>query len=289
MSFGFIYHLLYKQTEENNNMSNNYVSCKSNTPSTIIHNKYEHLNYYCHGAISGMFGVILSHPIDTIKTHIQTGNSLKSFNFTVPNLYKGLVAPLIGVAFEKAIVFGTYNYCLKKFNINNTNEPTYAIPLAGGIAGLSASMIVSPYERLKILKQHSTTITELTTKFLYKGFFATVTREMPGFAIYFSVYENLKYYTFTKYNKKISYINSFIYGGISGCSAWIFIYPQDRIKTILQSNNTLHNKHTFITVMADIYSKGGIKYFYKGFSYAVLRAMFLHSGTFCMMEFIQNF
>ena len=352
MAFSYIYHMLnidssanniyktqYTQINQNavisntnNNTSNNTNNNTSiitsisnnntnnNTNTNNTNNTNTNLNYYFHGALSGMVGIIISHPIDTIKTHIQTNNTFKTFNMSIPNLYKGLLAPLIGVGLEKAIVFGTYNFCINKFNTNNThnthnsiiltdihNSPSYVIPISGAIAGLSASIIVSPYERLKILKQNSTIINikNINTKFLYTGFSATITREVPGFAIYFSVYENLKYHTFTKYNKKINYINSFMFGGIAGVSAWVFIYPQDRIKTILQShniiqNNTIQNnttlnnttlnntKHNFITVMNDIYSKGGIKYFYKGFSYAVVRAMFLHSGTFCMMEFLQN-
>ena len=347
MAFSYIYHMLNIDSSANNiykthytqinqnavisntNTNSNNTNTNSNTNTNNTNNNNTntntHLNYYFHGAISGIVGIIISHPIDTIKTHIQTNNTFKTFNMSIPNLYKGLLAPLIGVGLEKAIVFGTYNFCINKFNTHNTynthntniltdihNSPSYVIPISGAIAGLSASIIVSPYERLKILKQNSTIINikNINTKFLYTGFSATITREVPGFAIYFSVYENLKYHTFTKYNKKINYINSFMFGGIAGVSAWVFIYPQDRIKTILQSHNIIQNnttlnnttlnnttlnntklnntKHNFITVMNDIYSKGGIKYFYKGFSYAVVRAMFLHSGTFCMMEFLQN-
>ena len=248
-----------------------------------------------------MCGIILSHPIDTIKTHIQTGNNFKTFNITLPNLYKGILSPLIGVGFEKAIVFGTYNFFLQKFNntnldSNNQNtyqiKPSYGIPISGALAGLSASVIVSPYEHIKILHQHSKTISikDINIKFLFKGITSTLTREVPGFAIYFSVYENLKYHTFTKYNKKINYINAFVYGGISGITAWIFIYPQDRIKTILQSHTSTHthNKHTITSVMNDIYAKGGIKYFYNGLHWALLRASLLHSGTFCVMELLYN-
>ena len=266
-----------------------------------------------------MCGIILSHPIDTIKTHIQTGNTFNTFNITLNNLYKGLLSPLLGVGIEKAIVFGTYNFFLQKININtdttitgttitgtttkgittngiynNNKKPSYDVPVAGALAGLSASIIVSPYERIKILKQHSKQIIvkDINFKFLFKGISATLTREVPGFAIYFSVYENLKYHTFTKYNEKITYTNAFIYGGISGITAWVFIYPQDRIKTIIQSQTQLltntNKQHTFMLVMKDIYAKGGLKYFYNGFSWAIFRATLLHSGTFCIMEILQN-
>lgn len=252
-------------------------------------------NYYVNGAISGMFGILLSHPLDTMKTHIQTGNNFKSLPINLRGLYKGMSAPLLGVGFEKGIVFTTYNYCLKQLHPTGIIDVGIsAIPISGAMAGLTASIVVTPYERFKILKQNSQKIwiKDLSIGFLFKGLSATFTREVPGFAIYFSVYESLKYNTFTKHGNQIGYLHSFAYGGLSGISAWIFIYPQDRIKTILQSsvqsstNNSKQNG--FTSVMREIYAKGGIKHFYSGFSWAVGRAMLLHSGTFCMMEILSN-
>ena len=73
-------------------------------------------NQYLFGGISGMCGILISHPLDTIKTHIQTGNALSNFKPSLQNLYKGITIPLIGIGVEKAIVFGTYNYVNTKTN-----------------------------------------------------------------------------------------------------------------------------------------------------------------------------
>jgi solute carrier family 25 carnitine/acylcarnitine transporter 20/29 len=237
--------------------------------------------YYIKGAIAGMTGIILSHPVDTVKTHIQTGRALRDFKPGLSNLYKGLLPPLAGVGLEKAIVFGTYNY----FNKQLDN-----IPLAGAISGFSAAVIVTPYERLKILKQNNIGINkaEINMKFLFRGLGATWTREVPGFAIYFSVYEALKHTNHTQHGREIGLHNSFFYGGIAGVAAWIFIYPQDRIKTILQSSYSAGNGNSVKSIMLEIYNKGGMKHFYSGFSWAVARAILLHSGTFCMMEFLSK-
>lgn len=251
-------------------------SQSSNQPSTPV------WKYYIKGALAGMTGILLSHPVDTIKTHIQTGKALRDFPIGMRNLYRGLLPPLVGVGLEKAIVFGTYNYFHKKLD---------NIPLAGGISGLSAAIVVSPYERLKILKQNNIGVQrqEITMKFLFRGLGATWTREVPGFAIYFSVYEWLKHVNHTQHGREIGLHNSFVYGGISGVAAWIFIYPQDRIKTILQSSNSSNSNQGFSNVMRDIYARGGLRYFYSGFSWAVARAMLLHSGTFSMMEFLTKY
>jgi hypothetical protein len=227
-------------------------------------------NYYIKGGISGMTGIILSHPVDSIKTHYQTNNMKQKYKFTLYNLYRGLSAPLIGVGIEKAIVFGTYNYF----------KDSYGIPISGAISGLVASLVVSPYERIKIIRQTNQLI-NYSPKFLFKGLSATFTREVPGFAIYFSTYETLKDNFYTKKNKEITIPASFIFGGLSGTMAWIFIYPQDRIKTIIQSNKTNEN---VINIIKKTYKSGSL---YSGFSYAIMRAILLHSGTFSMMEFIK--
>uniref|UniRef100_A0A6C0HLT0 Mitochondrial carrier protein n=1 Tax=viral metagenome TaxID=1070528 RepID=A0A6C0HLT0_9ZZZZ len=245
------------------------------------------LDFYIKGGVSGMFGVILSHPIDTIKTHIQSGKQLSKINFSPASLYKGISAPLIGVGIEKAIVFGVYNYAKRELQLN--------IPLSGAIAGLAASIIVTPYERIKILKQSQQTLKKMdiiSPQFLFKGLSATFTREVPGFAIYFTVFEACKYHWHTKYNKTISYLNAFCYGGLSGFTAWVFIYPQDRIKTLMQldmsKSSGKMDSNSFAQIATRIYNAGGIASLYKGFNFAVLRAITLHSGTFFMMELLTS-
>ena len=230
-------------------------------------------NNYVKGCISGMCGIVISHPIDSIKTHYIMNKNIINYKYNVSNLYRGILSPLIGVGLEKAIVFGTYNYFRKD----------YSIPVSGGIAGLTAALIVSPYERIKIMKQTNQPIS-LSPSFLFKGLSATFTREIPGFAIYFSTYEGLKKHFYTDNNKNISIPASFIFGGISGSVAWIFIYPQDRIKTIIQTNNNNSIKEIIYTT----YKLGGLRHFYSGFSFAIMRAILLHSGTFCTMEILSK-
>jgi solute carrier family 25 carnitine/acylcarnitine transporter 20/29 len=235
------------------------------------------MDSYLKGSVSGMFGVLLSHPVDTIKTASQSNFKLK-YNFF--NLYKGIAPPLIGVGLEKALVFGTYQL-LRKNQVG--------VATSGAIAGFVATFIVTPYERLKILKQTSQNIDVYNLRSLYKGFSATFTREVPGFAIYFLTYHTLKEYynglekSTIETNKLPPYI-SFLFGGISGSVAWLFIYPQDRIKTIIQASNE-NNKKT-IDIIKNTINNGGIRSFYNGFGFAISRAILLHAGTFMMFEIL---
>jgi hypothetical protein len=255
-------------------------------------------NHYVKGALSGMFGILISHPVDSIKTFMQTNKNLSGFNYKPTHLYRGILSPLLGVGLEKSLVFGTYNYLHTKQKLN--------IPISGAISGFVASLIVSPYERIKILHQNQTEFKWMQCvkpNFLFKGLSATFTREVPGFAIYFSTYEYLKNKFYVSRGKQIDIVSSFVFGGISGSTAWLFIYPQDRIKTIIQSNNngnikimdliksTYQNDNNGLiqttSNIKNIFIRNafyGIKHFYSGFSLAIARAILLHSGTFCMME-----
>lgn len=237
--------------------------------------------HFVNGAVSGMFGIMLSHPIDTIKTSIQDNKKVK---YNVRFLYRGILPALSGVGMEKAIVFGTYVNTKKYLQKKDFNK-RYINFLSGLASGTSAAFIVTPVERLKILSQtgHKLSVTDFNPFSLYRGISATFTREIPGFAIYFSTYNYLKN-NFCEEN--IPLHMSFLFGGISGAVSWFGIYPQDIVKTRMQAHN--NSNSTFTTTVKNIYNEGGILRFFKGFHLALLRAVPLHAGTFMMMEIMNN-
>ena len=229
---------------------------------------------YLMGAIAGTFGVFISHPFDTIKSNIQNNQIVK---YGLKNLYKGLIPPLIGTSVEKSIVFGTYNNLKNKYEL-----PIY---ICGGISGFIACFIITPYERIKILQQNSINLTkQITIKSLYSGFSMCVLRDSLGFAIYFSNYEYLKQKLYTNNNQPITKLGAFLLGGSSGLISWVFIYPQDKIKTIIQSQN-IDSKINIKEIITNI-NKQGLKSFYNGFHFALFRAIPLHAGTFMMYEIL---
>lgn len=245
---------------------------------------------YVGGGLSGICGVILSHPFDTIKTNFQANKKmiLKPNLQTFKNLYKGITPPIIGVGLEKSIVFGTYE--LTKHFLDKKNNNDYInTALSGACSGLSASVIVTPFERIKILLQTNNfkmNAIPLNPKFYFRGLSATFTRETPGFAIYFSLYEYLKKKYYLDHGISITPQGSFLFGGLAGTFSWIFIYPQDRIKTEMQAKM---NNNTFLKILTKIYREEGILSFYKGFHYALMRAIPLHAGTFMTMEIIKKY
>lgn len=241
-------------------------------------------DYFMKGAISGATGILLSHPIDTIKSNVQDHKPIKT-NFRF--LFRGIIPPFIGMGFEKAVVFGVYHNARLLLN-----GPKYRDRIiAGGVAGFAASFVVTPVERLKILSQTNSNLgssknikPKMSIGYLYRGFSSTLTREMPGFAIYFSSYEAMK--DTVSSSRPTNTIDHFVMGGISGFLAWGFIYPQDLVKTQIQASTSKVIKPG--AIIKNIYKTNGIKGFFRGFHLALLRAVPLHAGTFAMFEYLNN-
>ena len=224
------------------------------------------MKQYIYGTFGGMFGTLLSHPIDTYRINKQTNNII---NFK--QLYKGLTPPLIGIGLEKSLVFGTF-YSLESNNYT-TNLPIF---IKGTIAGFISTLVVSPVEYIKInLQTNNKNIFNI--KNVYKGWSATIFREVPGYGLYFYCYENLK-----RENDKM--INTFWKGSLSGLFAWTFIYPSDYVKTIVQNKNFTYKQ----SIKYILGKSNNPLHFYKGCSYALIRCIPLHGGVFLGYEFIKN-
>lgn len=237
------------------------------------------LKEYLAGSFGGAFGTIISHPFDTLRINLQTNPKLSILQVTkniynkngLFGFYRGITPPLVGISLEKSIVFGTFYNLEKNGNFKNNI-------FNGFIAGFLSTIIVTPVERLKIALQTNQSIKNIKMNTLYSGWSATVFRESLGYAIYFKTFEMLK-----RYNNNDSKLNTFMNGSLSGMSAWLFIYPSDRVKTLVQNQNKKYKD-----VIKEIYKTEGLKGYYRGFSLALLRCIPLHGGVFLGYEFIKN-
>jgi solute carrier family 25 carnitine/acylcarnitine transporter 20/29 len=223
------------------------------------------VNKFISGSIGGLTGTLLSHPFDTIKTRIQSGQckTIKEA-LKMKRLYSGLSTPLMGIPLEKTIVFGTY----QKLRDNG-----YNVAFSGSVAGFISTTIVTPVDNFKIQYQLGN---KPNFKNIFNGYFPTLFRETLGFSIYFSTYN----YLTDLYNPDKNHFKTFLFGGFSGFSAWAFIYPADIIKTKYQSG-----QNNLINIIKETHKIG----FYKGFSLAVMRAIPLHSGVFLGWEIANKY
>lgn len=248
------------------------------------------------GLIGGAFGTSIAHPFDTIKTVFQSdinGNHKNILDCSkyiyktngIKGFYRGVLPPVIGIGIEKCIVFGTYS------NVKNMNmfQNYYSNVFFGGVvSGICCTSIVTPVEKIKIVMQNaksnenisvSNMIKKEGIQSLYKGWSATLFREVPGYGIYFATYEYCKAFLLNKNKTEMKPYHTMLFGALSGFNAWLFIYPSDPVKTLMQNGNI-----GLIEATKKIYSKYGIRGFYKGFGMGLFRSVPLHAGVFLGYE-----
>jgi solute carrier family 25 carnitine/acylcarnitine transporter 20/29 len=240
---------------------------------------------FMYGCIGGFIGQTLCHPFDTIKTRLQRENhygllsDLRKRGFST--LYNGLPSPLLSVIIEKSLLFSSYDIMRSSTQVN---------PFVAGLAaGVITTLSVTPFERVKIRCQISrkgtfTVLREILRRdgimSLYRGWSATMVREVPGYGLYFYTYENVK----KKFGGELTPIQSFLTGSSCGVAAWLVIYPSDPVKTIMQNDNV-----NVRTAVKEIYTRYGVLGFYRGFSWALARAAILHGGVFLGYETAKKF
>ncbi|XP_069393403.1 protein kinase, cAMP-dependent, regulatory, type II, alpha, B [Paralichthys olivaceus] len=178
------------------------------------------------GGFGGVCLVFAGHPLDTIKVRLQTqakpkpGESLiyagtiDCFKKTlakegVKGLYKGMTAPIIGVAPMFAVCF--FGFGLGKKLQQRTPDEILTYPqlfAAGMLSGVFTTAIMAPGERIKCLLQIQAAtgevkyagpmdcVKQLYREFgirgVYKGTVLTLMRDVPASGMYFMSYEWLK-------------------------------------------------------------------------------------------------
>jgi hypothetical protein len=257
---------------------------------------------FLHGSLAGIAGVMVSNPFDKVKSQVQKARSFQQpvdiwkiiLSQTFRSVNKGIVPASLGMAVEKAVVFGTYDrmmQCTEKYGITNMVAQN---AISGGVAGFMTSFFVTPCEQVKVLLQTScgarinwipkNTLYENIT-YYYRGLKPVLSRETPGFAVYFPTYHWMKrrFVESNDWNTGTTFLS----GATAGVVSWIPIYPQDTIKTIIQSNTT-GNKQSMTDCMRAIVKYGGIRNLYKGFWLVPLRVIPLHGTVLTVWEWLQT-
>lgn len=195
--------------------------------------------------------MIVGHPFDTIKVHLQTQDArnpmyrgtLHCFKSLVAKngvsgLYRGISSPLAGVAAINAIIFGVYGNVQRRSADPDSLRSHF---FAGAAAGFAQSALCSPMELAKTRIQllgHGSPLQCLKDIFaveglrgVFKGLGITVMREIPGFSTYFVTYELL-----TRNIENVSTAHMLFAGGFAGTASWVITYPIDVVKSRLQAD-----------------------------------------------------
>lgn len=257
----------------------------------------------------GCAGLLVGHPFDTVKVHMQTQDvknpkfrgtfhCLKSIaaKESIRGLYRGLSSPMAGVSVINGIVFGVYGN-VQRLSSNPDSMKSHFI--AGSAAGLIQSLICSPMELAKTQLQLQNDRFGVT-KFkgptqclsyiyrcdgirgVFKGLNATALRDVPGFATYFVSYE---YFMRLKQNPGILY--TLFAGGMAGMCSWVLTIPIDVIKSRIQVDGMTDGRPSYngmIDCFRKSYKMEGSAFFTRGLTSTLLRAFPMNAVCFLVVS-----
>lgn len=269
------------------------------------------------GCLGGCAGVLVGHPFDTVKVHLQTQDGKKPLyrgtwhcmssiikTESVNGLYRGVSSPMAGIAFINAIVFGVYGNVQRQF-IDATSLTSHFV--AGFTAGTVQSFVCSPMELAKTRMQLQSKW-KLTSKNLisyrgpldclvkmyksegnrgvFRGLGCSILRDSPAFGVYFASYEFLCQKMET--GNGISTPVMMVAGGVAGILSWVATYPVDLIKSRLQADgmNGVRKYSGIIDCALKSYRTEGIKVFTRGLGSTIIRAFPTNAATLTVVTWI---
>ena len=296
----------------------------SQTSHTLTHSQTEThhessfkniLSSFMCGCFAGIANTMSSHPFDTIKIRMQLlhKNLFATIRHTVAkegifSLYKGVGSPLFNVPIIYAISFGSYETGKWLQGVKQEDHPSLKQSLkAGAFAGLCISVVMTPMELIKCrlqmedLGRRTKTFTTLGMvkhvintygfKEMYKGHLITMAREIPAGAVYFGSYDLVNRKLKEKFGD--SPFLPLLGGSIAGLLSYSVAYPQDIIKTRLQTDSGEVRKYQnhkwikdggIINCVKDVLKTQGIRGFTKGYSACIIKAMIAEASTFYVYE-----
>jgi len=221
----------------------------------------------------------------------------------------GMTSPLVGISAVNSLLFAAYSR-FKHWQISDGETRHLPIPniaIAGAGAGAVNSILAAPVELLKVRmqNQYSRIASRYTSPIacacelirvdgfargLFRGFWATVWREIPGYAGFYAGFEvALRYLTQSDVEDAMPNVRKLMMAGAcGGISYWTCCYPLDMIKSKTQ-NSTARLEKTYVLKMAkEIWREEGWRGFFRGFNPALLRSLPAAAATFSTYEIVQR-
>ncbi|KRY12579.1 Protein dif-1 [Trichinella patagoniensis] len=262
------------------------------------------LRNFLAGGIGGVCCVVTGHPFDTIKVRLQTASAatggistLSCLKKTVVEegvlaLYKGMAAPVVGVAPLFALYFFGCSIG-KRLQQTNADEQLSIIKTfnAGALSGMMTTLIVAPGERIKCLlqvqHQHQRSEAQYTgpvdvfkklykeggIRSIYRGTVATLLRDVPASGAYLATYEFLmRSMKSSDDTGELSVSKTLLAGGVAGLANWAVALPQDVLKSRLQIAPSGMYPNGMRDVARQLIREEGPLALYRGFTPVMLRA-----------------
>jgi solute carrier family 25 carnitine/acylcarnitine transporter 20/29 len=155
-----------------------------------------------------------------------------------------------------------------------------------------ATVVTTPMELIKIKMQSSREATgglmsigkDILKKEglqgLFRGFCAMFNRDVLAYGAYFYTYFAMRDY-FLNHNL-LDNKTLFFAGGTAGIVSWVFSYPFDPVKTLIQTNTQF--KITQMQAFRYLFTKYGVRGLFTGLTPVLIRTFFVNGVVFCVND-----
>lgn len=302
------------------------------------------------GTSAGLVSVLVCHPLDTIRVRLQTAPKgrftgisdvvAQTIRHEGPRaLYKGIVSPLVAQALMKATMFVSFGRA-KRFMMERNQQsghPTALLPLwqlylCGSFAGMCNATVANPFElvrnRLQVQYQRSIAASQYKGPIdcarqivregglprLWLGLGPMMLRDVPGLGAWYGCFEGVRRLLVPAGEdpSQTPKWKILLSGATAGVAFWVFAFPQDTIKNIVQTRGMSMalekelgaaaknlESHAppqpalkplgFFATGADLVRTEGVGRLWRGFSIAALRGIPGASSTFLTYQLVLNY
>jgi solute carrier family 25 carnitine/acylcarnitine transporter 20/29 len=261
------------------------------------------------GVCGGIMVTLVGHPFDTLKVLLQTqpvNNTQYSsladcFRKTwqqeqLRGLYKGVSSPLLLQVLFRATLFMSYGQA--KLWVDCSGDKPLSFMLAGTLGWFFPSFVEGPIDFYKTQLQAELLRARMSTSYTpcyrnlydlirqsvvqngfrgpFQGLTAVQVRNIPGGAVYFGTFENVKHWLATRNGGVLKVWHVCAAGSSAGLMFWIPFFPFDVIKSEVMSDSIRRKVRRYKhwgDCVKQLYGQGGILRFYRGLTPCVIRAI----------------
>ncbi|KAH7719938.1 Protein R07B7.10 [Aphelenchoides avenae] len=256
------------------------------------------------GCIAGSSGVVVGHPLDTLKTRLQCSRNYRGFadclrqSLKTENalgLYRGMFAPLASAGLLHALLFAGYGATLKLLHRNDANTfdsrkelPIGEVMLASAVG---ATLQLIPAIPVEVLKTNLQVVNSLPQVTLTTSGTAVISYTGPvncarsliatngvsalykgGTVMFFRDSIGFTFYIpiyevlYRRLKRSsVGEVSSqLLAGGIAGSLSWWTICPLEVLKNRLQTRQNGVGSENPLNLVRDIYRREGFFAFWRG-------------------------
>mmetsp|Transcript_8644 Transcript_8644/g.25976 ORF Transcript_8644/g.25976 Transcript_8644/m.25976 type:complete len:262 (-) Transcript_8644:3812-4597(-) len=174
------------------------------------------------GAMAGFAKTFVSHPLDTVKVHLQNNMSPPG---SLTRLYRGITVPLARNGFEHSLHFFLRNVvaaCMASVGFVSAAANPFIV---GFVAGFPQAVFTTPMDYVRLQMQLNKP-PRLTSSF--RGLPWVTLKESVSGMVFFGIYELMK-----------TFVHPGLAGSCAALSAMVTTYPLDTLKARVQAGQSV--------------------------------------------------